>query len=93
MTSERTAPDEAYVWIWLPETTAPVVAGRISREGGIYSFNYGRSYLARNDAIPIYLPELPLQRGMLVPHLRSSWQAVCAMERRMHGDGVSSSTG
>jgi serine/threonine-protein kinase HipA len=67
MTSERTAPDEAYVWIWLPETTAPVVAGRISREGGIYSFNYGRSYLARNDAIPIYLPELPLQRGMLVP--------------------------
>ena len=26
-------------------------------------FNYGKSYLEREDAIPLYLPELPLQRG------------------------------
>ena len=28
-------------------------------------FNYGRSYLARQDAIPIYAPELPLRPGIL----------------------------
>lgn len=67
MTSEPRAPEEAFVWIWLPGAAEPAVAGRISREGSIYSFNYGRSYLARDGAIPIYLPELPLERGMLAP--------------------------
>lgn len=66
MISDR-LPTEAFVWIWLPGTTEPVVAGRISRENGTYYFNYGRSYLARVNAIPIYLPELPLERGALVP--------------------------
>ena len=61
------APDEAYVWIWLPDATAPVVAGRIARDGRRLIFNYGRSYLDRNDRIPIYLPELPLRRGAIVP--------------------------
>lgn len=60
---------EAFVWIWLPGQTEPVVAGRLSAEGGQYRFNYGQSYLARQEgdapAIPIYLPELPLQRGLL----------------------------
>lgn len=67
MTSERGTPDEAFVWIWLPGETEPVVAGRIERDGAIYSFNYGRSYLARRNAVAIYLPELPLERGMIVP--------------------------
>ncbi|MBB4633433.1 type II toxin-antitoxin system HipA family toxin [Sphingosinicella soli] len=58
---------EAFVWIWLPDTLEPVVAGRIALEDGLYVFNYGRSYLERIDAIPIYLPELPLQRGRIVP--------------------------
>lgn len=61
------APTEAFVWIWLPGAVEPVVAGRIERVGPLYEFNYGRSYLDRRDAIPIYLPELPLQRGVLVP--------------------------
>ncbi len=61
------APAEAYVWIWLPDATRPVVAGRIAREEGVYFFNYGRSYLARKDALPIYLPELSLQRGAIAP--------------------------
>jgi serine/threonine-protein kinase HipA len=59
--------DSAFVWIWLPEATAPVVAGRIDRDGDTYGFTYGRSYLARPEAIPIYLPELPLQRGIIAP--------------------------
>jgi serine/threonine-protein kinase HipA len=71
MTSDRSgppdAPTEAYVWIWLPGATRPVVAGRIARGDGVYFFNYGRSYLARADALPIYLPELPLQRGAIAP--------------------------
>ena len=59
--------DEAYVWIWLPGATQPVVTGRISRQGERLSFNYGQSYLDRADAIPIFEPELPLQRGLISP--------------------------
>ncbi len=66
MTSEP-SPREAYVWIWLPGATAPVVAGRLARDGGKLVFNYGRSYLERPGAIPIYEPELPLRRGAIPP--------------------------
>lgn len=58
---------EAYVWIWLPGAFEPVVAGRIAREGAVYIFNYGRSYLERAGSMPLYLPELPLRRGAIVP--------------------------
>ncbi len=64
------SPHEAYVWIWLPGETEPVVAGRLQQEGGTLSFTYGRSYLNRRDspvAIPIYEPELPLKRGLQWP--------------------------
>jgi serine/threonine-protein kinase HipA len=54
---------EAYVWIWLPGKTKPVVAGILQRVGTRLLFNYGRSYLARENAISIYEPELPLQSG------------------------------
>lgn len=64
MTSER-APEECFVWIWLPGQTTPVVAGRLAREGDQLLFNYGRSYLARTDAIPIFDRELPLEAGAL----------------------------
>ncbi len=57
--------EEAYVWVWLPETTEPVVAGRLSEDHGLIHFNYGQSYLGRNNAIPLYAPELPLRRGEL----------------------------
>ncbi len=56
---------EAYVWVWLPGTTEPVVAGRLVREGDNLLFNYGQSYLARDEAISLYDKELPLQRGEL----------------------------
>lgn len=58
--------DEAYVWVWLAKETEPVVAGRIARqEDGKLRFNYGQSYLKRNNAIAIYAPELPLQAGAI----------------------------
>lgn len=60
MTSEKQT--EAYVWTWLPGATEPVVAGRLVERGGIVSFTYGRSYLALEGAVPLYLPELPLVR-------------------------------
>lgn len=57
--------NEAYVWIWLPGKTEPVVAGLLSAAANQLVFNYGRSYLQRSDAIPIYAPELPLQQGVI----------------------------
>ena len=61
---------EAFVWIWLPEETEPVVAGKleVDNNNNIF-FNYGKSYLERIDdttpAISIYEPELPLKAGVL----------------------------
>ncbi len=62
------APEEAFVWVWLPSATDPVVAGRLWRDGSRLIFNYGRSYLARTNAIPLYEPELPLVPGAIAPH-------------------------
>jgi serine/threonine-protein kinase HipA len=60
---------EAFVWIWLPGETEPVVAGRLESDNGNILFNYGKSYLDRigdsNPAIPIYEPELPLKAGLI----------------------------
>ena len=70
MTSDRhdaKAPREAFVWIWLPGATVPVVAGRIARDGERLIFNYGQGYLNANDRIPIYVPELPLRGGAIAP--------------------------
>lgn len=58
-------PKELYVWIWLPGETEPVVAGKLTAHGKTYIFNYGRSYLDRGNAIPIYDEELPLRQGLL----------------------------
>jgi serine/threonine-protein kinase HipA len=63
MTSDRRY-EEAYVWIWLPHETEPVVAGRLARQSDErLAFNYGQSYLLRRNAISIYDPELPLRAG------------------------------
>ena len=64
MTSET---DEVFVWIWLPDATEPVVAGRVEKAGDRFIFNSGRSYLELRGAAPIYEPELPLQRGAIEP--------------------------
>jgi serine/threonine-protein kinase HipA len=51
--------------VWLPGSIEPVVAGLLSKKGQQLVFNYGRSYLERQDAIPLYEPELPLRSGAL----------------------------
>lgn len=60
-------PTSAFVWVWLPASTDPVVAGRLDAVGDLILFTYGQSYLARPAAVPLYLPELPLQRGPIRP--------------------------
>jgi serine/threonine-protein kinase HipA len=64
MTSE---PQQAFVWMWLPGASDPVIAGRLDAEGEIITFTYGQSYLGREEKIELYLPELPLRRGPIAP--------------------------
>ena len=85
MTFDTSRPHEAFVWIWLPGKTAPVVAGRIHAEDDHSVFTYGRSYLARDDAIPVHAPELPLRRGAIVPERHSRSPTHCATPRRTPG--------
>lgn len=63
----RGAPEQAYVWVWLPRRVEPVVAGVVGRVGSRLAFRYAASYLERFDSVPLYLPELPLQRAQIVP--------------------------
>ena len=62
---------EAFVWIWLPGETNPVVAGRLEARDRTIIFTYGRSYLERlssgSPVIAIYEPELPLRAGEILP--------------------------
>jgi serine/threonine-protein kinase HipA len=75
MTSDPRRPDrspiakprDAFVWTWLPGHTEPVVAGRLTTQDGEIDFTYGRSYRDRPDAISLYLPELPLETGVIRP--------------------------
>ncbi len=66
MTSER---DGCFVYITLPGETKPVVAGRFEvvrerQEEPLGRFIYGRSYLARSDAVEIDPGELSLGPGL-----------------------------
>jgi serine/threonine-protein kinase HipA len=65
MTSNKEKYTEAFIWIWLAQEIEPVVAGRLTAQGDSLVFNYGQSYLAREDAIALYEPELPLEPGLL----------------------------
>lgn len=55
---------ECYVWVWLPEATVPVVAGKLTVIDDRIVFNYGRSYINNKQAISIYEKELPLKLGI-----------------------------
>src|SRR3990167_691955 len=69
----------AFTWIWLPDAVEPVVCGRIDLVDGINRFTYGKSYLARPNAIPVWLPELPLVESVIVPEaphvIAGAWRA------------------
>lgn len=62
-------PERVYVWAWLPGSREPVVAGVLTDRDGTIDFTYGRSYLARPKAMPLYLPELPLEAGVIPPRV------------------------
>ena len=66
MTSNDTH-SRAYVWVWLPQAITPIVCGVLEPVGDTLVFNYARSYLARDNAISLYTPELPLQPGRIRP--------------------------
>lgn len=65
-TDDRTS---AYVWVWLPGATEPVVAGRLDEvaDSGLVTFTYGRSYLQRSEVIALFLPDLPLEPAVHYP--------------------------
>lgn len=63
MTSNSSS-KECFVWIWLPEATEPVVAGKLMQTPQRYQFIYGQHYLKNPDAIPLFDEELPLQSGI-----------------------------
>ena len=70
MMTSKASDKEAFVWIWLPHGTEPVVVGKLEADDqGNVQFNYGKSYLDRINAHPpaisIYEPELPLKKGVL----------------------------
>ena len=65
--NDRPPPREAFVWVWLPSATTPVVVGRLEPIRNVVTFTYGRSYLNRDDAIALYEPELPLRAGRIDP--------------------------
>lgn len=66
-------PAELYVWVWLPGASEPVVAGVLTRTDRVHArqpvlaFTYARSYLARSEAVSLFLPELPLGDDTLDP--------------------------
>ncbi|PWW36963.1 serine/threonine-protein kinase HipA [Idiomarina loihiensis] len=89
MTSESIY-KEAYVWIWLPGETTPVVAGKLEADGENLLFNYGKNYLARVNekpsAIPIYEPELPLKQGV-IPNLQGLSMPGCIRDAALDAWG------
>ena len=56
--------DEIFVWVWLPDESEPVVAGKLTKIDKRVLFTYGQSYLDNPNAISIYDEELPLQSGV-----------------------------
>jgi serine/threonine-protein kinase HipA len=60
---------EAFVWIWLPDASDPVLCGKLQEDAGELRFVYGRSYLERNDAISLDMRELPLESGVFRPRV------------------------
>ncbi|HET8800015.1 MAG TPA: HipA domain-containing protein [Marinobacter sp.] len=52
--------EKAFLWICLPREIEPVVCGVVAFNGYEHVFRYARSYLERNDAIPLAPPGRPL---------------------------------
>lgn len=58
---------DIFVWVWLPGATTPVPAGRLREiTPGQFSFDYGRVYLSRENAVALS-PTLPLSERTYGP--------------------------
>lgn len=67
MTSSLHNTKETFVWVWLPQQSDPVVAGKLVHDNNRYLFVYGKSYRERVDAIPLSPFELPLSENTFEP--------------------------
>lgn len=67
MTSKYIPAEQAFVWIWLPQQTAPICAGRIRLVNDLYQFKYSKKYLLAKNAIPLSALELPLVDKTFIP--------------------------
>lgn len=56
---------ETTVWIWLPDTLAPVAAGEFRWERGQGVFEYAQAYLDTRGALPLDPLNLPFRRRPL----------------------------
>lgn len=72
--SSRSGPTRtAYVWVWLPGSATPVVAGALAAAGQmlhgdpVLVFRYAQSYLARPEAMSLWTSELPLEDRVFDP--------------------------
>lgn len=71
--SSKSAREQIYVWVWLPNTLVPVVAGVVTgtdrqvRDETVLAFTYAQSYRERQDAISLFTEELPLQESSILP--------------------------
>ena len=52
--------EEAFLWLYLPGESEPVVCGVVAFNGYEHVFRYARSYLGRKNAIPLAPPGRPL---------------------------------
>lgn len=60
---------EAFVWIWLPGETQPILCGKLQQNYGELQFLYGKSYLGQRHAISLDPRELPLEEGVFRPRV------------------------
>ncbi len=67
MISKFQPASSAFVWIWLPNETTPIVAGRIKERDGKCVFEYSTNYRHHPKAIALSPFELPLQEAVFVP--------------------------
>lgn len=63
MMTSKVHQNEVFVWIWLPDATQPIVAGKLTTVDNRVFFSYGQSYLNNPQAISIWDKELPLRSG------------------------------
>lgn len=73
------------MWVWLPNTLEPVVAGVLTstdrqvREETALAFTYAQSYRERRGAISLFTAELPLQAPTMYPSDPKPGRSVLAL--------------